>query len=821
MNTFNRARAYFARAPLAKAALATSALVGVGVATPAFAADATEGVERIVVTAQYREQDLQETPLAISAFSGDRLADMGAADTNDIDMFVPNAVIQPLGAGWGSTVAAFIRGIGLNDNILSYEPGVPIYLDDVYLGRNQGAILDLLDLERVEVLRGPQGTLFGKNAVGGAVRFISTAPTGEGGSMSVTVGERNRLNFRGVFDTELAPNLLARVAASSKTQDGYFDILDYECVNGAGSLGGGGAGLPDFMAGAGVGFVEGLSIDLGSAIQRPGACVVDHLGDENVQSGRGTVLWHASPDVDVTISADITRQRQKGPADKYVTIDTAGLPDAWNELVGVPVFGVPWDERFLTDDDFTNYNRYVDPISGRTFPNINDLDEYGVSATVEWDLGNGINLKSITAYREFENSFGRSSSGSPLPTDLTFDVTKHAQWTQEFQLTGRAFDRLDWTGGVFYYSADDSNYQSGALYPGILYQQDSFDEQDATNWAAFVHGVYELTEKLSLTAGIRYTDDEKNANISRFNFDGSDRLPVPGFTTQTSPGPVDVSETKWSPLVEVDYQVNEDLMVFAMYSTGFRGGGFSPRPSNGLQLAPFLSEEVENFEIGAKSEWFDNRLRLNANTFFTTYTDQQIFITELDESEALWFHQKNTGESEYWGVEVELQANPVANLNIDGALGYIHNELTDPGESNLCIEFENGDPCYSTRTPEWTLALGASYEFDLGDLGTLTPRVDARFQSKVYFLPYGADLDPVNHIASNPIEGVQDDYTIVNGRVTWEPPSGDWQVALYGINLTDEVYFNGKLPLIGSALGREQGNVAAPREMGLTVTRRF
>jgi iron complex outermembrane receptor protein len=823
MINFARARAQLARAPLAKAALATSALVAIGATAPAFAADSREGVERIVVTAEFRERDLQETPLAISAFSGDRLEEMGAADTNDIDMFVPNAVIQPLGAGWGSTVAAFIRGIGLNDNILSYEPGVPIYVDDVYLGRNQGAIFDLLDLERVEVLRGPQGTLFGKNAIGGTVRFISREPTGEGGSISVTVGERNRLNLRGTFDTEITPNLLARIAASSKTQDGYFDILDYECVNGAGSLGGGGAGMPP-GGGIGVGFEEGRSIDLGSAVSVSGDCVVDHLGDENVQSGRGTLLWHATPDIDVTFSADVTHQRQKGPADKYVRIDATGfIPSFWNATVGVPLFGVPWDERFLTDSDFTNYNRYFDPVTGRTFPNVNNVDAYGVSATVEWSLGGGLLLKSISAYREFENSFGRTSSGSPIPNDLTFDVTQHAQYTQEFQLTGTAFDRLTWATGVFYYTADDSNYQSGVLYPGngILYQQDSLDTQDSTNWAAFAHGVFAVTDQLSVTAGIRYTDDEKNALLSRHNFDGTDRLPVPGFTDQTSPGPVDVAETEWSPLVQVDYQVNEDLLLFATYSTGFRGGGFSPRPSNGLQLAPFLSEKLENFEVGVKSEWFDNRLRVNANTFFSIYSDQQIFLGDTDAAGGLWFRQKNTGEAEYWGVEVETLAEPVDGLTIDGALGYIHHELTDPGVSGLCVEFENGDPCYSTRTPEWTLALGAAYEFNLGDAGTVTPRLDMRYQSKVYFLPYGANLDPVNHIASNPTEGVQDGYTVVNGRVTWEPPGGDWGVSLYAINLTDEVYFNGKLPLIGLGLGREQGNVAAPREFGVTVTRRF
>ena len=799
--------------------LSTSILVAMGMAGPALAQAQDDGIEDIIVTAEFREQNLQETPLAISAFSGELLEARGATDTNDIDMFVPNAVIQPLGAGWGSTVAAFVRGIGLNDNILSYEPGVPIYVDDVYLGRNQGAIMDLLDLERVEVLRGPQGTLFGKNAIGGTVRFISSKPTGDGGDVTVTVGERNRLNVRGMFDTAIVPDkLLVRIAGSSKTQDGYFDILDYECVNGPGSLGGnGGAGNSPIF--------PGVSFDLGSATNVAGNCVVDELGNENVQSGRGTLLWQAGDNVEVTFTADVTRQRQKGPADEYVRFyrpgtPEGGLPEAWNALVGVPIFGVAWDNRFLTPSPYTNYNRYVDPVSGRTFPNVNNLDASGMAMTIEWSLSDNVTLKSITAQREFENEFGRTSSGSAIPLDLTYDVTEHDQFTQEFQLTG-SNGRLDWATGLFYYTADDSNYQSGTLFPGLLYQQDSFDSQDAENWAVFVHGVFSLTDKLSLTAGVRYTDDQKVAQISRHNFNGTDRLPVPGFTTQTSPGTVIVDEDKVSPTLGIDYQMNDNMMLFALYSTGFRGGGFSPRPSNGLQLAPFLSEELENYEVGVKSEMFDDSFRVNADLFFSTYTDQQVFLGTLDPSGALWFRQTNSGESEYWGVEVETMWRPGENFSLDGALGYIHHELTDPGVANTCITFQNGDPCYSTRTPEWTFALGGAYEFKLRDGGSVTARIDGRYQSKVYFLPYGSDLDPVRHIASNPIEGVQEGYTVYNGRVTWLPARDEWELALYGINLTDEVYFNGKLPLIGLGLGREQGNVAAPREYGVTITRHF
>ena len=220
-----------------------SAVGTLGATAPALAQQ--EGLEEIVVSARFREENLQQTPLAITAFTGENLEARNLTDVTMLDTFSPNTIIQPLGAGWGSTAAAFIRGIGLGDNSLSFEPGVPIYIDDVYHGRPQGAILDLLDLERVEVLRGPQGTLFGKNAVGGTIRLVSRKPEGDDtGFAEIVTGSDDRLDLRGSYDIALVPDkLFARFSGSSKQRDGYFDILDYECVNGPGSLGGGGTGI--------------------------------------------------------------------------------------------------------------------------------------------------------------------------------------------------------------------------------------------------------------------------------------------------------------------------------------------------------------------------------------------------------------------------------------------------------------------------------------------------------------------------------------------------------------------------------------------------
>jgi iron complex outermembrane receptor protein len=764
------------------------------------------GLEEVVVSAQFREEKLQTTPIAISAFTAENMDARGISNVTDLDAFVPNAVIQPLGAGWGATMAAFIRGVGLGDNILSFEPGVPIYVDDVYIGRPQGAIFDLLDLERVEVLRGPQGTLFGKNAIGGTVRLISKKPQGDGkGSVSVTVGNFSRINARGSADVSLVPDkVFARFSFSSKKADGYFNVLDFECVNGPGSLGAGGVGLPDGPYNVPGTIPGGLpGIRLGSQVAAGGNCVTDTLGDENVQSGRAAFRFLINDKVELNVIGDLTSQRQKGPADKYSVIDVipGDLNTFWNAVYAEPLFGtgIGWDERFLTDDIYSNYSRYNDPLTGRIVPNINDMEHWGVSATLEWQLTDAMRLKSISGYRRFWNRFGRDSDGSPLPVDHTYDDSRHRQFTQEIQLTGTA-GQLDWAAGAFYYDAFDSNQGFGFLYSSIISQLDAFDRQETTNWALFTQGTYRASDKLSLTAGVRYTDDQKDATIFRVSFFGDVRI-----NNQFVP----LSSTNTDFTLSANYQWNEDLMTYVKYATGFKGGGFSPRPASELQTAPFKPEKLKTLEVGAKSELMENRVRLNGAVFFSRYEDQQTFAQQLDANGENWFREVNAGRARIWGLEAELQAEPVDNFRIDGSLGYVNYTLVDNEENELLLERDEcgGSRCYSPRTPKLTGGLGMQYEFgsSVGG-GSITPRLDLVYQSKIYFTTNN--------------QGAQDAYTLLNGRVSWDSADRDWQISLYGRNLTDEEYFNGKLSLVGF-FGREQGNVGAPREYGITFQRNF
>ena len=787
--------------PSVLTAVAMVALVALPTAARAQQQQSTGALEEIVVTAQFREEKLQTTPIAITAFTAENLDVRGVNSVTDLDAMVPNTVIQPLGAGWGSTMAAFIRGVGLGDNILSFEPGVPIYVDDVYMGRPQGSIFDLLDLERVEVLRGPQGTLFGKNAIGGTVRLISKRPTGDGsGSMSLTVGSYNRIDARGSADVALVDDrVFARFSFSSKKADGFFKVLDYECVNGPGTLGNGGPGFAGFPG-----------IVLGTVVAPGKGCVVDTLNDENVQSGRAAFRFLISDAVELNVIGDVTNQRQKGPGDKYTVIDgTNGLNAAWNAVFVANVFGndpsgnpIAWDSRFLTKDLYSNYSRFgYDPLTHRSVPNINDLNHWGVSATLEWKLTDTTRLKSVTSYRRFWNNFGRDSDGSPLPNNSTYDESTHRQTTEEIQLTGTA-GGLDWAGGFFYYDAYDTNRGFDFLYPTFIYEHDSFDRQSTKNWALFAQGTYHVNDKLSLTLGGRYTDDKKDATIYRADFpEIGGAVVIDNQFVPTKANNTDVTAS-------IDYQWSDMLMTYIKYATGFKGGGFSPRPSTALQTVPFKPEKLRTLEVGGKSEFMDRRVRLNGALFYSNYLNQQTFAQQLDSSGANWFREVNAGKAHIWGVEGELQAEPIDHFRIEGSFGYLNYNLYD-NEGNVLL-FEGSDPrcggqCYPTRTPKFNAGLGVQYSF-VAAHGSLTPRLDAQYQSKIYFNTNNT--------------GPQDAYTLLNGRLTWATTDNKWEMALYGKNLTDKGYFNGKLSLVGF-FGREQGNPGEPRTWGLTFTRNF
>lgn len=806
----------------ARGALITSLVLAPLAVQAAAPTVSSEGVlEEITVTAQYHAEKLQNTPIAITAITAAGLEERNLSSITDVGAFVPSTIIAPLGAGWGATMAAYIRGIGLGDNSLSFEPGVPIYVDDVYIGRPQGAMLDLLDLEQVEVLRGPQGTLFGKNAEGGTVRMMSTKPQGDdSGSFSATFGNLNRMEARGMADVSLIDNFLsARFSFSSKRADGYFTMIDYVCKYGAGSLG-----------------------SLPSSVPMNSNCVAGHSGNENTQSGRAAFRFTFSDAVELNVIADMTVQNEEGPADKYTIISTTqGInfgPGPWGpngninasysflspqlsklglvtagpaQYIGLPV---GYDSRFITNSPYTSYGNYgVSANSGRNIPNENDMNHWGLSGSLSWKLDDNMTLKAVTAYRTLWNNYGRDSDGSPLDVNATYDQMTHRQFTEEVTLTGLNFDnRFNWAVGGFYYNAYDTDADYDDLYTGgiTIQNADTNTYQTTESWAFFGHGGYKFTDQFSVSGGVRYTSDRKDATVAVANLGTT----VGDFNTWI---PLTSSHVDYD--LSLNYQWDRDLMTYIKYSTGFKGGGFSPRPSNALQTEPFKPEYLKTLEIGEKSEFLDNRIRLNTDFYYSRYINVQSFADQLDPSGANWFREENAGTARVWGIEGELQAEPIQDLRFDASFGYLNWRLLDNGGNALLFTGDQcgGQTCEGERTPKYTAALGAQYSWNFTS-GKLTPRLDATYQSTIYFADNNGCF-ALNSTAGCGT-GAQGGYTLLNGRLTWATLDKKWDVSLWGRNLTNKAYFSGKLSLI-TFFGREQGNVAPPMEFGVTFKRNF
>ena len=794
-------------------------------------------IGEVIVSARFRKENLQNTPLAITALTGTQLAVKSAGDVIDIGKWSPNVTIDHLGAGWGPTLAASIRGIGLGDFKAVYEPGVPIYVDDIPLGRPTGAIMDLLDIDHVEVLRGPQGTLFGRNAAGGVIRLISRKPTGDGPSfIEGTYGKYHRMDVRGAFEATLADNLFTRFSFSAKHRDGYVKVLDFVCQmrqNGTPQLAGIGDGIggwdPTANGGAGgfitvpVGSAADNNVALKEQTSPPGTskgCVVDRMGNENTQAARAMFRYIASDKLEVNIAADVSNENDAGPADTISAINpNLGLVQAYDKAVAYPRYGIPYDSRFVTGNPYTIYSSFDDEYTGIKTPNKTKIVHWGLSSSFDYTFNDDLNAKLILGYRQFDSEFGRDSDGSPMGINQTYDKYNDRQFTSEFRLNGNAFNGFtEWTVGAFYYHSKDYNSNISLLFPGLSFfpqgQVDRIDDQHASSWAIFAHTVNHLTDKWSLEIGARYTDDKKAVTQTRW------LRPVPTNETYRLQFPITPSSLehkRLTPMASLSYQWTEDFMTYIKYARGYRGGGFNPRPSGPSTVTQFAPEDVNSFEIGEKGEFFEHRLRFNADGFFMIYKNLQLPTIVVDENGGVTFPPANAGLAHIYGVEIDMQADPFEGFQIDGSLGWLGFKYVDLGNADPAVVAANGfnpasSPCLScrpARAPKLTANLGAQYTMDIaGNAGSLTLRGDLSYRSRTDFAVNNLD------------RAAQPAYAIVNTRLTWQSPRQNWQVALFVTNLTNKKYFVSVLDFYDS-LGGIEKSYARPREWGISLKRTF
>lgn len=703
-------------------------------------AQASGQLEEIIVTARRQEESLQQTPVAVTALSGKLLDQLNVQDVTKLGQLAPNLVIVQQTSSLNAA-SIFIRGIGQTEPAATAEAGVGIYLDGVYIARTAGAIFDLVDVERIEVLRGPQGTLFGRNTTGGAVQLVTKQPTDEFGfEGKAGYGSYNDWYTRARVDTGLlgGSSIKATLAYVHRERDGYFNNTLASSDEDPGSLDNNSLWLGihgDF----GDDFTADLTFDYG---KRTGAPVFFQL-----------------------VGATDDLQNYYGQSPSY-----GGAPF------------VVTGKRLDKGQQSSYYGRFDS--RGEVF---------GGALTLTYDFSDSLALKSISAARGFNQDTICALGGNGVMRGFVLDPVTYAplgiedlngpytcnndpqrqnQYSQELQLVGST-DRWKYVGGLFYFdeTADEHNEQSLTFVlpggqAGLNLAPLSAFGGDTTSKAIFGQASYRppvLEDKLEITVGGRYTKDEKTFWSNAF----------------PEKGDQDFDNDSW--LLSFDYQFSDDLMAYARVSTGYKAGGFSPRAT---VLTSFEPEEATSYEIGLKAQWLDNRLRTNLALFTTNYTDLQIqqFLADAAGASAAIV---NAGEATFRGGELEIVALVTDNLTLTASMGYVdptYDEYLyrDP-VTNVVTDVSDKARFIQMTRSNWNVS--AEYLFAPFAFGELGARIDYAQSSERYMHPLDWET-PFNEAIHDPgRENLSARISLTGLRFG---ATGTWELGVWGDNLTDQ-----------------------------------
>ena len=720
---------------LIKASLLASVAFGV-MSTAAYAADGdattATSVDEVIVTARRTEENVQQVPGAVSAFSAKALERLQAQDTTGLQGAVPNLNIVQ-GRGSSNATNIYLRGVGQPDALQTFDPAVGVYIDDVYLSRIRGAQMDLLDLERVEVLRGPQGTLYGKNTIGGALKLVTLKPSQDFRAMaSIAAGNYGMFEGRASVSGPVSDTVAIGLTGLFSEHDGYvqdrFNSREYN--------------------------------------------------DKHTWGLRGALAWTPSDNLRVDISAD------------YSADDAAlnvGQPvNGLTTLFGAPLLAVP-------SPDHWNWTAATTP----TLPNSTQLRHWGVGGTITYDISDNLTFKSITAYRNLQTDDYVDIDATQLEVGDVFVGVDQDQTSQEFQLL---YSSENWNvvAGAYYLRenitshqeayADDliglfpNPYPLGPLTP-TTFTRYIDDDLQTTSWAGYLNGSYRFSNGLGLSAGIRYTSETKD--YARATYTVSNNAAF----TSVAPFPFVGDDTwnDWSPMVSLDYQIDDDRMIYAKISRGFKSGGFNGRANSAAERTEYQPEVATTYEIGLKSSWFDRSLRLNLAAFINEYDDFQARVSSIEIVGGIPTPQLgvlNAGKLEIFGIELEGQWTPVEGLLLDTQIGYLnadYKEFDDLRFTNFGGSRAFQDPAFA---PEWTARYGAQYEWNLNGNGYLQLGANARFRSSMALA-----VDNTFTNTNVPVAGLySDDYWLYDARAVWQNADRKYSLGIYGQNLSNEVY---------------------------------
>ena len=844
---------------------------GIALAQPAAApaappAPGAATVEEVVVTAQKTAQNIQNVPIAVTAVTAAALQQKGINDVAKLSNIAPNVSLDagtPF-SGSDTVLSAYIRGIGQDDFAFNLDPGVGVYVDGVYLARSVGANTSMLDVDRVEVLKGPQGTLFGRNTIGGAISIVTREP-GRDFSFrgEVTTGQFSRLDVNATADMPINDKILTSITFSEQRRNGWQHRIPFP-----GAVAGT-SGIADCDALA-AGTACPVVFDATTQFPAAGYHTNDRPGGQNKWSVRGKVLLLPSDNFKITAEADYTWVDQPASPNTALQIDPGlGLSALYNACISIPaavmpftglatlcdnsrmnalpnpagstpipalgsvnVDGdpnnnrLPYDSRFQTGSINTTYE------TGNSFSKLKNL---GGSLTLDWTPMADMDVKLISAIRQLHWDTGMDLDGSPLSElEPSFDMTQH-QWSEELQITGKAFDdRLSYVLGAYHFQ--EAGHLHDYVRLGTL-QIDGPNDLWTRSEALYAHLNYRITDQFSVTAGGRYTWERKRfeghqSDDNGFSykiaecFPATAASPVPGQDCQQflgfpsasepyryfPPGIFHLNFENFSPTFGAEFHPTMDLMIYGSYSKGFKTGSWTTRLSvpnttynDSLHFDP---EHATTEEVGIKSEWFDRRLRLNLAGFHTKYEGIQL-NSQIGPSPTI----VNAGDARIWGAEAEADAVLGHGLSFSASVGWtdakytsigftdsagVFHAVTDngftltlascperlpySGPNNRFMHIDNtvspalNGSCALPKTPKFKVYLGPQYVVDTPFGGALQFNLDWTHTSTVY-----NDIGNTAELTRPPTDQL-------NASVTFKAPGDHWQVVVGGTNLTNDRY---------------------------------
>jgi iron complex outermembrane receptor protein len=797
----------------------------------------TQGLEEVVVTAQKRAENVQQVPIAITALNAAALESRGVTNIAQISSFSPNIQIDRASpfAGSSTIISAYVRGIGQNDFAFNMEPGVGLYVDGVYYARTVGAAVDLLDVERVEILKGPQGTLFGRNTIGGAMSVITRDPGKEFAVQGdVTLGALDRHDERGAVDIPLIDGLLySLISFSSEQREGYEHRIPFNPAqtNVANPVTGAPYTGTTYRTDSPF-FVRAVSNYSGSSTQ----------GGENSRTARVKLLFTPTDDFRLLLAADLTDAPEEANPETFLTAYAATPATLFGFIYNACAGGVPLDlgngnvctkPRGTVGTSLASVASTSLPLgnffrtgnidkSYATGSNFSDVRTWGASATADWRLSDSLSLKSITGYRRLESKFGTDASATPIDMLDTSFTMNQKQLSEELQLNAVAFhERLKSVIGAYYFTEQGGLLDTVTFAEGLLqvYGPNSF-KNDA--WALFTHNNFAITERLGATFGLRYTEETKyftggQSDLNNFG-NGFLGIPAVAFPNPANPAllfPIGQNKRDFnntSVRAGLEYKLTPDVLTYASFAQGYKSGGWTTRlavpvavsvgagaPVDPNKPPQFDPEKADTYELGLKSELLDHRLRLNGAAFWTNYKDMQVVAAPGFTFGAPWFF--NAGQARIRGFELESNARLTQHFEANASVGFLDGRYTKLGAVALAGGMSMHDMLINL--PRWTASVGGTYTLPLPHDRDAGVHFDYSFK------------DRMARDSLNTPELVSGSFGLFNTSVFYGPDSGHWQLVLGVENLTDKRYLvtGNNNPSVGVI----SGTYSPPREWYFTV----